>query len=349
MQFGINDFLSSAKQYTKNVFPDIDINELLAKSIKGEVEKDYLFSFAKKILGDEIKIAISLMVSVLIVIVIHSIFKAITENLGNSSSSKVVYFVGYLVIVTLIIDSFLNILDLSKNAVKNMTDFMNLLIPLLTTLMLTTGCITTSSVIQPGLIFLVSFIGNFINNFLIPILLVSISLGIISNISDKVQIEKISKFLKSSVVWILGIILTLFTCMLSLEGTLSSSVDGLTSKTAKVAVSNFIPVVGKIMGDSVETVIGCGNVLKNSVGIIGVIIIISIVIKPIIKILVLWISYLLTSAISETVADGKIVKVISNIADSYKILLAILLSVSIMFIVGISLVLKITNSSLMYR
>lgn len=349
MLFGISDFLNSAEKYTKNVFPDLNISEIFSESIKGEIKYNNIFSLFQNILGDEIRTSISIMVSVIIIIVIHSIFKSITENLGNSSSSKVVYFIGYLVIVTLAIDSFLSILDLSKNTIKNMTDFMNLLIPLLTTLMLTTGCITTSSIIQPILVFLVSFIGNFINNFLLPILLVSISLGVVSNISDKTQIDKLSKILKSSIVWVLGIILTIFTCLLSLEGTLSSSVDGLTSKTAKAAVSNFIPVVGKIMGDSVETVIGCGNILKNSVGVIGVIIIVGIIIKPLIKILVLWISFLLTSAISETVADGKIVKVISQIADSYKILLAIVLSVSIMFIIGITLVLKITNSSLMYR
>jgi len=49
------------------------------------------------------------------------------------------------------------------------------------------------------------------------------------------------------------------------------------------------------------------------------------------------------------VADEKIVKLISQISDSYKIMLAILASVSVMFIVGITLVLKITNSVLMYR
>lgn len=146
-----------------------------------------------------------------------------------------------------------------------------------------------------------------------------------------------------------GIILTIFSCSLSLEGTLTSSVDGLTAKTAKAAVSNFIPVVGKIMGDTVDSVIGCGNILKNAVGIIGVIIIISIVAVPIMKVLVMWLSFKLTAAFCEVVADVKIVKLLEQMADSYKILLAMLFSVSIMFIIGITLVLKITNSSLMYR
>ena len=66
-------------------------------------------------------------------------------------------------------------------------------------------------------------------------LLISITFGIVSNISDTIQISKLSKFMQSSIVWILGIILTIFVCTLSIEGTLSSSVDGMTAKTAKAA------------------------------------------------------------------------------------------------------------------
>ena len=149
--------------------------------------------------------------------------------------------------------------------------------------------------------------------------------------------------------WILGIVLTIFVCSLSIEGTLSSSVDGMTAKTAKAAVSNFIPVVGKILGDSVDSIIGCGNILKNAVGVIGVIIITGIVVLPILKLAILWVSFYVLSGICEIVADEKIVKLIAQISDSYKVLLAILFSVSVMFVIGITLVLKITNSSLMYR
>lgn len=346
---GISDFLKAAKAYTQNVFPDLDLNNFFSSTISGKIDSNIFLSAINKILGNEIKTAINLMISVLIVIVIHSIFKSIIEGLENNSSSKIAFFVQYLIIITLVTNTFLSILDITKESINNIVDFMNLLIPLLLTLILTTGAITTTSIVEPLLIFIVSFIGNFIKNVIIPILLVSITLCIISNISNKIQIDRLSKFLKSSIVWILGIILTIFSCMLSIEGTLGSSVDGMTGKTAKAAVSNFIPIVGKVLGDTVDSVIGCSNILKNSVGIIGIVIILGIVITPLIKLTIVFISFHLTSAICEIVGDEKIVKLISQIADSYKILIAILLSVSVMFIVGITLVIKITNSTLMYR
>ena len=115
--------------------------------------------------GKEVKLAIQLMITVLIVIMIHSIFKAIIENLGNHASSKIVYFIQYLMIVTLITDSFISVLNLTRDSIGQVIDFMNLLIPLLSTLMLTTGSITTTGIIQPILLFMMSFIGNFITNF----------------------------------------------------------------------------------------------------------------------------------------------------------------------------------------
>ena len=130
---------------------------------------------------------------------------------------------------------------------------------------------------------MINFIGNIIQNILIPVVLVIATLSIASKISDKVQISKITKFFKSSIVWFLGIILTIFVGVLSLEGSLSSSIDGITAKTAKAAVSSIIPVVGKILGDAVDSVLGCGVILKNALGVVGVIVIIGICIMPVAK------------------------------------------------------------------
>jgi len=346
---GISDFLNSAKNYTKTSFPDMNYEELFNKSLTGKLDTKFLLGNIGNIVGNEIRSAIYLMINVILIVIIHSIFKSIIEGLGNSSASKVAYFIQYLLIVTVVINSFVSVMAITRDTIQNIIDFMNLLIPLMITLMLTTGNITSSSIAQPVLLFMTNFIGNIVNVLVIPFLLVGITLGIVSNFSDKIQIDKLSSFFKSSVVWFLGIILTIFTCVLSIEGTLSSTVDGITAKTAKAAVTNFIPVIGKILGDTAETVIGCGNILKNSVGIIGVIIIIGIVIVPILKLAILWISFYLTSAVCEVVADEKIVKLIYQISESYKILLAILFSISVMFIIGITLVIKMTNSSLMYR
>lgn len=271
--FGIREFTEEAENYTKDAFPDIDIGELVTSGFKGDIDLSFFQKVITAAIGDETIIAIQLMVTVLIVIVINSICKAILENLGNEETTKIVYILQYLMVVILVSTSLVSILKITGEAINKLVNFMNLLVPLFTTLVLSTGSVATTNMVQPILLFLINFIGNFSNNFLIPLLLISCVLSIVSNISERVQITGIAKFLRSSIVWCLGIILTLFTSVISLEGTLSSSVDGLTAKTTKAAITNFIPVVGKILGDSTEAVLGCANILKNTVGFIGVIII----------------------------------------------------------------------------
>ena len=194
-----------------------------------------------------------------------------------------------------------------------------------------------------------NLIGNLIQNFLIPSVLIVTTLSIISQIGDKVQINKLAKFFNSGIVWLLGVILTIFVGIISLEGTLSSSVDGITAKTTKAIVSSSIPIVGKILGDAVDSVLGCGIILKNAIGVIGVIIIIGICIMPIIKIAILTISYKVLAGICEPIADEKIIKLLDQIGNIFKVLLAILCSMSVMVIIGTTLVIKISNSGMMYR
>lgn len=347
--FGINSFIENANKYTGEFFEGIDINSMLNSAIKGKIDNKTIYKKIINLLGKEVKTGIKSLVSILIIIVIHSILKSISENLQNDNVSKMIYYVQYIAIVTVIMNNFSNVITMVKETATNLVGFMNSLVPILVSLMLYTGSITTSSILEPAILFMINFIGNIIQSFLIPAVLIAATLSIVSKIGDKVQIDKISKTFNSGIIWILGVILTTFVGVISLEGTLSSSIDGITAKTAKAIISSSIPIVGKILGDAVDTVLGCGIILKNAIGVIGVVIIIGICIMPIIKIAILTISYKILASISEPIADTKIIKLLEQIGDIFKVLLAILCSISVMVIVGTTLVIKISNSGMMYR
>ncbi len=348
-EFKIQDFIKNAEKFTGEFFEDIDINEILNDAIKGEVDNSTLLKKILNILGKEVTANIKSLVSILAIILIHSILKSISESLENNNISKLIYYVQYILIVTVIMSNFTDIIKLVQDTTGNLIGFMNALVPLLITLMMYTGSITTSSVVEPIILFMINFIGNIIQNLIIPFVLVLTSLVIISKISDKVHIDKLSKFFKSGIVWFLGIVLTVFVGVVSLEGTLSSSVDGITAKTTKAVVSSAIPVVGKILGDAVDTVLGCGIVLKNAVGLVGVVIVIGICIMPILKLFVLSVSYKLLSTVVQPIADEKIIDLLEQIGDIFKIFLGILCAISFMLIIGTTLVLKISNGTMMYR
>ena len=184
---------------------------------------------------------------------------------------------------------------------------------------------------------MITVVTTIVSNIIIPIVFMCTVINIITNISSHLNLQKIADML---------IMMIVFTCVLSLEGTLTSSVDVVTSKTTKAVVSNAIPVVGKLLSDTVDSVIGGINITKNAVGFIGIIAILSIVISPFIKTLIMMIVFNLSSAIVESIADKRISKCMSSVGDSIKIIFGVLAIVCFLFIIGIGIMVRLTNTTL---
>ena len=241
--FGIKDFLKEAENYAPDFIKELDISNIFNMALKGNIDNSKILNKILKILGSQLTDTLKILINILLIVLIHSILKSITEGLENSEISKMVYYVQYILIVTIIMSNFSDIIKSVNSTIENMIGFSQSLIPLLITLMAYTGSITTTSVIEPVLLFMIEFIANIIKTLVIPTISIITVFVIISKITDRIQISKIGNFLKSSIVWFIGIVLTVFVGVLSLEGSLTSSVDGITAKTAKATVSSLIPVV----------------------------------------------------------------------------------------------------------
>ena len=123
------------EKYTKEVFPDISLNDFLSSAIKGEIDNKGLLKQIIMLFGDEIVDVIYLLGSIIVVIIIHSILKAFTENLENESVSQITYYIQYILIVTLIMANFSTIISVIKESIANLTGFINCLVPILLALM----------------------------------------------------------------------------------------------------------------------------------------------------------------------------------------------------------------------
>ena len=143
----------------------------LNSAISGKVDNSKIYKKILNILGTEVQTGIKSLLSILAIIIIHSILKSISESLENDSISKLIYYVQYIAIVTIIMSNFSDVINLVKQTSNNLIGFMNTLIPVLVSLMLYTGSITTTSILEPIILFLINFIGILIQNILILIIL----------------------------------------------------------------------------------------------------------------------------------------------------------------------------------
>lgn len=347
----LSEFTAEIKRYSNEYFPELSSDNLL-ENITASKEMISPTSIIKRIWNSitaEFRNNISLIFKIVGIAILCSILKNLQTNFGETGISEIAFYACYILVIVLIMTSFTSIISICKETITKLTDFMKILIPVIIGLLVATGNITTVAVIQPILLTMISVISILLSNFVIPTTFISTVINIISNISEHVNIKKISDLLKKTALWCLEIVLVIFVGVLSLEGTLSANIDGIAAKTAKTVVSSAVPVVGKLLGDTVDSVMGGISITKNAIGLIGVIVILAITILPLIRTLILMFTFNLASALVEPIADGRIVKCMSGIGDAIKILFAIMATTTFLFIIAVTLMIKVTNFSLMYR
>lgn len=337
-ELNIDKFISETEQI---VDQNIDFKEIFNESVKGKTSSNLIIKTIGTVLGKELKEALNMVTSILIIILLHGILKSISSNLGNEQTGKIGYFIQLILLITVLVKVYTQIMEVVKNTLGTISSFIYTLIPFFMSVIVSTGNITTATGIQTIILVSTNIITSFINNIVIPIIIIATAIGIISNISDDIKMNKIAKYMKSCIIWILCISLTIFTCILSVESSLGQGVDQMTTKTTKTAISTFVPVVGKILGDAVESVLGCTNIIKNAIGAIGVIAILIIGILPLIRIGITMMFFYLAGGLAEVIADKKIVCVLEQMGDSCKVLFAALASVTVMLIIGITISMKI--------
>lgn len=344
---GFSDYVSSINEYVNSSESEdiVDISSL-AKDLITTNNYDYS-NIVSKLLGlafKEVLTALRGGITIYIVILLMAVLSSLELD-KDSSMTKISYFVCFLTIATVAIKTFVETIVVFKGTVGILTTLMQIISPFLMTILIATGAITSTGIIQPMLLFLASLVSFIINYVVIPFLSISIAFNIIDSLSEKIKLNRMSKLFSKSALWIVGIALTIFLGILSLETNITASVDSLAFKTTQAAVSNFVPVVGKFFSDSFETVIGATKIVSRVGGTIGIIAIILVTIIPIIKILSIMVVYMILTALAEPVCtDSKIIKTLDMFTDTYKTLLGILIGVTILFVISTGIILNLSTS-----
>lgn len=340
-----DEFVNTMDEYIKdNNIADIDLKEIANNMLNGK-ETDYNTIFIKilSLFSKDIVKALTGGITIFIIVIIMGVISSM-ELESKSDVTKIAHLACFLVIATLTISSFIEIITNFKDVVSTLTTIMQVVSPFLMAILLATGAITSTGIIEPLLLFIASAIGFIINYIVVPFMCISVAFNVISSMSQNLRLTKMSKLFNSTSLWIIGIIFTVFLGILSLETSLSSSVDTLAVKTTQAAVSNFVPVVGKFFSDSFETVVGATKIISKVGGTIGILAVILIAITPIIKILTVLIIYKILAALIEPICDDEnISKYISGFASTYQTILGILIGISILFVISTGIILNLSS------
>ncbi|MDZ5607467.1 stage III sporulation protein AE [Bacillus pseudomycoides] len=319
--------------------------------VKGEKEfsiKEWMIGLLKYLFHE--LVANGKLLGTLIMLTIFSaLLQSLQSAFSKSSVSKIADAVVYMVLIIFALNSFYVVMTYARETIQTMVDFILALLPILLALIATGGGVVSVSFFHPIIIFLMNTSGLLMNYIVLPLLLLATILSIVSTMSDQYKVTKLSKLLQNVSVGIIGIFLTVFLGVLSVQGTATAVADGIAVKTAKFVTGNFIPVVGRMFTEAADTVISASGLLKNTVGIIGLVILCLIVAFPAIQIFCIAFIYKFAAAVLQPVGGGAIIKCLDIIGRSIIYVFACLAIVSFMFFLSITIIIAAGNITLMMR
>lgn len=286
----------------------------------------------------------------LILLTIFSMFLQSLQNAFEKSTvSKVAYSIVYMVLVILALNSFHIAINYTNEAIGTMTSFILALIPLLLALMAASGGIISAAFFHPVILFLMNTSGLLIQYIILPLLFLATLLSIVSTMSENYKVTQLAQLLRNWSIGLMGLFLTIFLGVISVQGASAAVTDGITIKTAKFITGNFIPVIGKMFTDATDTVVSASVLLKNTVGIAGVAILLIIVAFPAIKILMIAFVYKFAASILQPLGGGPIINCLDIISKSVIYVFAALGIVSLMFFLSITVIVAAGNVTMMMR
>lgn len=342
---GFNDVINEFNQNNTNIFSIENIKSKVYSIIAGESAVNYQNFFAS-LFSNLIEMILKYlpMLSIIIGIgVISNLINGIKSKFNEKSTGNLISLVCFLAVAVLIIGIVNSLSNNVGNAINSMVNQMNILFPILLTLMIGLGATASAGAFKPIVAIISTYVTDFFKFFILPLFMLSFVFGIISNMSDNVKLDKFNSFFSSLFKWSVGLVFTLFFAIFSLQGIAVGSFDSLSIRTTKYTIKSYVPIMGGYLSDGMDLIMSSTLLIKNSIGLVGVLLIISTIISPLLEIVVFSLMLKLISAVLQPLGNSKISNFLSSTSKSITMLSSTVIAIGFMYLISIGLVMTTSN------
>ena len=342
---GLNSIIEEMNENNTNIFSIDNIKSKVYSIISGENAISYSSFFASlfSIFLDLILKYLPMLSLIIAIGVISNLLNGIKGKFNEKSTSNLIHLVCFMTVVILTIGMITSLSDASLNAINSMVTQMNTLFPILLTLMVGIGAAASASVFQPIVAIISTYVADFFTYLVLPLFIFSFVFGIINNISDNIKLDKFNSFISSLFKWCVGIVFTLFFAIFTIQGISAGSFDSLSIRTTKYTIRSYIPVMGGYLSDGMDLILSSSILIKNSIGLVGLFLIITTIIAPLLEIVVFSLLLKLTSAILQPMGNSKTSNFLMSTSKSITMLSSCIIAVGFMYLISVGLVMTTSN------
>lgn len=323
---------------TLSAFKGVTVKEKLLGIITGDYSLDYS-SLAQAVLSlvwEEGKVMLPAFVVIVAVALLCGILNSAKSGFMNSTMSDIIHFFGYISVGASVLACLVSVLDVGFSALSSMQRQMEIVYPLLLTLMAASGGTVSAGIYRPAVAFFSSAICELFTSVVLPTSVVVIILAFVGNLSEDVRTERLGEFFKSINKWLIGLTLGLFSVLLTVQGIAGAQYDGLSLRAVKYVVSGSVPIVGGFLSGGVELVVAGSALIKNALGSFTVFMLFAVVLRPVLLFAAFQLFLRISAAATEP-AGGKISPFLSRLASDSGYFLAGILCIAFLYFLTVLL------------
>jgi len=280
---------------------------------------------------------------VIAIAIFGGMLQGLRPNTNGKSISNLIHFVTYGMTIVILLTMTTHMVKLASGTILNIKGQMDAIFPILLTLMTAIGGTVSVSVYQPAMALLSGAILNIFTYILLPIFIFSTVFSVVSNLSTNLKLNKFTSFWNSTYKWLTGLIFTIFSAFLSIQGITAGSVDGISIRTAKYAIKSYVPILGSYISDGFGLILASSNLIKNAVGAGGLLLLIATVVSPLLELILFMLSLKLIAGIIEPLGNSQIANFTSSLAKSMTLLISLLIGVVFIYFILLGLIMCSAN------
>lgn len=297
----------------------------------------------------EIGAQLQLLGKVLFLAMLCVLMQQLQSSFESSKIAMLSHSVCFIFLLTIAMKSFSFAVVLASQTIDGMITVMEALLPMLLFLLTAVGAPISAALFTPLIVFAVNAMGIFIQSVVMPLFFLVSVLDAVNCLSASYRVGQLTALLRQAGILFFTLGMTIFTGLLSLQGVSGGIADGLGIRTAKFAVGNLVPIVGKMFADSIDVVFGASLILKNALGVFGIVTIGAICLVPLIKLIVLAFLMKGCAALIQPMGEERLSGCLMKMGSNMMLLFTVVLSVAFLFFLTITIIVGVGAMSVMLR
>ena len=325
----------------------LDVQEMLEKLVRGEVIMSAEETLAKLLqqAAGVFRKSIWRMTRLMV----PALLTAAVDWLRPGASGKAAQYAGTAMTMAFLVADLREHAALAVVTVGRLADWMQALFPLMVTLLTAVGGAAGSAFYQPAVMAAAGSMTTLLRQLTMPLAIGTAVLTMVDGLSGTLRLGRMCRLFRQAACWTLGFGFTVFIGVMTVQGVSMAALDGISLRTAKFAVDRFVPIVGGMFSDTVDTLVGCSLVIQHAVGTLGLIVLLGMLLAPLVRTVMTMFLYRASAALLEPVSDGPLCRVVGGYADVFSLLFTIQLSAGAMFLLLVAQLVAAADITVMLR